>query len=106
MLTQWPQTFLPLYLFIINTIVKGAQGARVPGPRDPKKTRSGHTPLTNSKGQETAGGDKRKELISGRLISGRQWTDVSKAVSEVLKILVGLSNQNVGQRWVVCAGGQ
>lgn len=35
-----------------------------------------------------------------RPVPGRQWTSISKTVSEVLKVIPGLSKENMGQRWV------
>lgn len=61
-------------------------------PGVPKKTRSGHSPLTKSKGRETSGGETRT--------LGRRWTDVSKTVCKVLTILAVLAKQNVGHRSV------
>ena len=45
-------------------------------------------------------GETRKGFISVRPTPGRQKTNISKTVSKVLKILLGLSKENVGQREV------
>ena len=57
--------------------------------------------LTKSKGRDTSGSETRKEFISVRPISGRQWTiTVSKVIFQVLKILLVLYKENVRQRLV------
>ena len=57
-------------------------------------------PLTKSKGRETSGGEIGKKLLFNEANTERQWISVPKAISKVLKILLGLYKENVGQRWV------
>lgn len=57
--------------------------------RVPKQTRSGHLPLTESKGREMGGGATRKGFVSGRPAPGGQRTHVSKAASTVPEVLPG-----------------
>lgn len=52
-----------------------------------------------------SGGESGKEFVSVRPTRGRPWTSVSKAVSEVLKILLGFYKDSVGQRLMgTCVG--
>ena len=81
----------------MDVAVAGAQG--------PKHTRFAHSLLAKPKGRERSDGETGKGLISGRPAPGRRRTGVSKTVSKVPKILAGVCEENVGQRWV-CAGGQ
>ena len=61
-------------------------------------------PLTKSTRREMSEGDPRKGFILVRPTLGRQQTSVSKTVSKVLKILLGLYKENVGQRLVGTCG--
>ena len=47
-----------------------------------------------------SGGETGKEFISVSPALGRKQASISKSVSKVLKILIGLYKENVGQRWV------
>lgn len=44
------------------------------------------------------GDETRKEFISLTPTQEKQWTNIPKAISKALKILVGLYKENVGQR--------
>lgn len=86
------------------------RGPRASGSKDPKQTSSGHLPQIKSEGKERRGGDTRKGFVSLRPTLGIQWTNISKTVLEVQKILLGLYEENVGQKMVeyvqVCSEGQ
>ena len=62
-------------------------------------------PLAAAKIRETIGGETRKGFISVRPTPGRQRINVSKTIFKVLKILLGLYKENVGQGGWVHAGG-
>lgn len=83
-----------------SEIVTRAQECKSICSRGPQKTRSGHSPRSKPKGREPSGGETRKEFISGKPAPGGQQTSVSKTVSKVQTIPVGLSKQNVGHRTV------
>ena len=52
-----------------------------------------------------SGGETRKFILV-RPPPGREQTGGSKSVSKVLKRLLGVYQENVGQRWVDSTGGQ
>lgn len=56
--------------------------------------------LTKSIGRETSSGETRRKFISVRPAVGRPRTCISKTVSKVLKILIGLYKEDVGHRSV------
>lgn len=64
----------------------------------PKQTTFGHSMLTKYKGKEIRGPGTRMAFISVRSTLGRLWTNITKMVSKVLKILVGLYKKNLKHR--------
>lgn len=80
--------------------VWGCRSARLPGS---KQTMFGRSLLTNSKGRETSGGERRKEFISVRPTPRREWTSSSKTISKVLKIHSGSIRKTWDAGGWVCA---
>lgn len=72
--------------------VARAQGCTSSWLQGAQTDRFGHPPPT-----ETSGGERRKEFISVWPTPG---DNISKPVSKVLKLLLGLYKENVGQRWM------
>lgn len=69
-------------------------------PEVPNRPDFGHLPLTNFKDREMSGGETKKGLILVRPTLGRQYTRISKPVSKVLQIFLGLDKKNVEERSV------
>lgn len=78
----------------------GHRGARIPGSRNPGRSRFGYSLLTKSKGRQVSGGEMRNEFVSLRPPAGSLGTSVSKIVFKVPKILPHLYKENVEQRWL------